>query len=63
MNKVTVISSYELSEVQKAKIADIMATSQCPNESLMNSFEDCYGLNNGQIIIGSESAYTYEIQY
>ena len=60
---VKVISSYELSEIEKAKIADIMAESQCPNESLINSFKDCYGLNNGYIIISSESLHSYEITY
>jgi len=60
---VKVISSRELSAVEKTKIADIMATSQCPNESLINSIEDCYGLNNGFVIIGSQSNHEYTITY
>ena len=55
---IKVISERELTEIELAKIADIMAVSQCPNESLINSIDGCLGLGVDYISIGNKNNYT-----
>jgi hypothetical protein len=51
---IKVISHRELSENEKAQIADIFEHSNCPHESLTNSIEGYEGIDGNIITIGGE---------
>ena len=61
---VKVNSSRKLTDTEKSKIADIMKHSQCPNESLISSLDDCHGIDGeGTLTIGQQNNYEYIITY
>lgn len=70
VNIVKVESARQLSEEELQKISDIMRHSQCQNESLINSFEDCLGYRFGIIYFGKElpansndAEFVYQVEY
>ena len=55
-----IVSNRELSDTELSKISGIMAESECPNESLRNTFQDYIGTDRDVIVIGSSGGgYSY----
>lgn len=52
-----------LTDVERTKIQDIMMHSRCPNESLIESIEDCKGIHGGVIVIGDSQNLQEVIEY
>ncbi len=52
-----------LTEEERLKIQDIMAHSKCPNESLIESIDDCKGIQGGVIIVGDSPILQEVIEY
>lgn len=52
-----------LTDEERAKIQDIMAHSKCPNESLIESIDDCKGIQGGVIVIGDSQTLQEVIEY
>jgi len=70
VNIVKVESQRKLSEEELNKISDIMQHSQCQNESLISSFDDCLGYRFGIIYFGEElptssndAQFVYQVEY
>lgn len=63
MNEVHVVSDRQLYDRDIAQIASIMEISECPNESLINSFKGCKGINGTMITIGDAPDYQYTVCY
>lgn len=66
MKKVLVCSNYSLSSEEREKIKGIMQESECPNESLKNTFPERYKGIDEDVInfdVGVERSVRTEIQY
>ena len=49
--KIVILSNQELSSSEKNKIKQIMKESQCPNESLQNTFPNRYCCIDKEVIV------------
>lgn len=61
--EVKIVSEYEITEGVKTMVGAIMAQSQCPNESLINSIKGCKGLKDGIVVIGERGNFVDTIEY
>ena len=63
MNQVRIYTDRELTETEIEKIRSIMMQSQCPNESLHYTFEDCRIDEEGDIVFGMGDLDSFVLEY
>lgn len=62
MRMIDVNSDRALTQLELQKIQSIFHESQCPNESLINSIEDCKGFDGEQVLVGCGGQFTAHIE-
>lgn len=62
MRMIDINSDRALTQTELLKIQEIFQHSKCPNESLINSIDDCKGFNGEQVLVGVGGAFTSHIE-
>ena len=62
MRIIDVYSDRALTQLELQKIQSIFHESKCPNESLINSIEDCKGYDGERVLVGEGGQFTAHIE-